>query len=165
MNRTDSAQKLNSPLHLIKAQWPFALPALGVSLTICLKRTDLAFSGPAMQHQVLMGSILFLVLFAVFKLFALGVAHQVRRELAEYETEQIDSRRLYVFVLYKEIIKAVIGVSSLAAWGAGLLLIPDLFPLPFPAIGGLGLLISVCILALTYGFVGFVDQIRYPPQN
>lgn len=162
MNRMDSERTLRTPRQILKAQIPFMLPALGASIALCTARYH---SAQPSFSPLLSAGALFVVLFLVFKLFALGVSTQVSRELADYATEQVDERRLYIFVFYKELIKAIIGVSALAAWGAGLLLIPDLFPIPFPAIGGLGLLITLTILALCYGLVNFVDGIRYPVDH
>lgn len=115
-------------------------------------------------RQALVASGIFVLLFIALRLFS-SVVKSHRLRLAEcYEVALEDQPRgMRFFVIYKEVIKAIMGCSFTLAWFAGLLFIVEKFGshllfVPF----GLTVLYSALLFAVSYVFVLFVDNIPYP---
>lgn len=114
-------------------------------------------------RQGLVAVGLFLLLFTALRIFSHNLAVQLQRVVISLDGEEVASRAVRVFVIYKEIVKAAVGVSLSLAWIAGLLFIVENFITAFflaPLLYALGL--STLLFAFTYAFVTFVDLIPYP---
>lgn len=115
----------------------------------------------ARQGLVAVG--LFLLLFTALRIFSHNLSVQLQRTTLSLDGEEVASRSVRVFVIYKEVVKAAVGVSLSLAWIAGLLFIAENFLSAFflvPVLYALGL--STLLFAFTYAFVAFVDLIPYP---
>ena len=112
-------------------------------------------------RQSLLTVLLFFGLFLTFRLFATAVASHVTLEMTDGEESNRQLVRL--FVIYKEVVKVVVGVSLALGWLAGLLFISEhfreLFLLVPVLLGGC---LTALLSALAYGFTSFVDHIHYP---
>jgi hypothetical protein len=94
----------------------------------------------------------------------------VRRHLV-HERENLSEGRtggllLWVFVLYKEVIKTIFGVSMALGWLAGLLFIVDYFrdySILVPVL--LGIPVSAVAFLPAYLFASFLDHIPYPRRG
>ncbi|AMV73836.1 hypothetical protein JCM30471_22560 [Desulfuromonas carbonis] len=112
-------------------------------------------------RQSFLTLLLFCGLFATFRLFSTAVASHVNLEMTDGEESNRQLVRL--FVIYKEVVKVVVGVSLSLGWLAGLLFISEHFREMFllvPVLLGGGL--TALLSALAYGFTSFVDHIHYP---
>ncbi len=119
-------------------------------------------AAPALiARQSFLTLLLFGGLFITFRLFATTVARHMTLEMTDGKESNRQLVRL--FVIYKEVVKVVVGVSLSLGWLAGLLFISEHFRemfllVPVQLGGGLTALLS----ALAYGFTSFVDHIHYP---
>jgi hypothetical protein len=106
------------------------------------------------------------LLFAALHLFAAGVRQHLARERAILDSEGVNGLFLGVFVLYKEAIKTVVGVSLTLGWLGGLLFIAEHFDSGFPLLPALlGVGLSAAAFLPAYLFSSFLDLIRYPRSN
>lgn len=110
-------------------------------------RPETAGSDQVVRHLLLSGAM-FLLQFVAFYLFSASVRRHLAGERRCLDGEQVSSLLLWAFVLYKEGIKTVIGVSLTLGWLAGLLfiaehcreqfiLVPALLSTPIIVTGGL----------------------------
>ena len=68
-----------------------------------------------------------------------------------------------LFVIYKEVVKTVVGVSLTLGWMAGLLFISEHFGALFLGVPVLlGVAYSALLFGLAHLFSSFVDHIHYP---
>jgi len=114
-----------------------------------------------LARQAVLAGLLFLLLYTMFRLFSAGVNNHVSRELAE--AEEANGKLLKLFVVYKEMVKTVVGVSLTLGWLASLLFIVENFgqaSLVLPVVMGFALTGLLFGMALT--FTSFMDHIRYP---
>jgi len=114
-------------------------------------------------RQGLVAAVLFLLLFTALRIFSHNVSIQGHRVTLSLDGEEVSSRSVRIFFLYKELVKATVGVSLSLAWIAGLLFIAASFPRSFwllPVLYGLGF--SALLFAMTSAFIAFVDLIPYP---
>jgi len=114
-------------------------------------------------RQGLVAVGLFLLLFTALRIFSHNLSLQLQRAIVSLDGEEVASRAVRIFVVYKEVVKVAVGVSLSLAWIAGLLFIAETFLSAFflvPVLYALGL--SALLFAFTYAFVTFVDLIPYP---
>lgn len=115
-------------------------------------------------RQALVAAGIFVLLFVALRLFSSVVrAHRLRLAACYDIPLEEQGRGMRLFVIYKEVVKAVMGCSFTLAWLAGLLFIVEKFAsqaifVPF----GLTVLYSAALFAVSYLFVLFVDNIPYP---
>jgi hypothetical protein len=117
-----------------------------------------------LARQVALAGLLFLLLYTMFRLFSAGVNNHVARELAE--VQEANGRLIRLFVVYKEMVKTVVGVSLTLGWLAGLLFIVENFgqaSLVLPVLMGAAFTGLLFAMALT--FTSFMDHIRYPQAD
>jgi hypothetical protein len=106
--------------------------------------------------------LLFVLLQVSAKLFNSSVRVHIAMEVAELGLDA-PSRFLKLFVLYKEMIKTVIGVSMALAWMAGVVFILELFVESFILVPILvALLYSIVLIGCMRLFVAIMDNIRFP---
>lgn len=146
-----------SPLSLLLAMF------LSIAFFLGTHRPESVSPDVLHRHLFLAGAI-FIFLSLVFSRFAVGVREELARE--RERLEQGYSRLLLrVFVVYKELIKTVVGVSLSLGWLAGLVFIAERFGdqiIIVPLLLGLGL--SAVAFLPAYLFASFVDMIRYPQE-
>lgn len=121
----------------------------------------LAAAPHLLAHQSVLTGLLFFGLFTTFCLFSRGVARHVVLEMVDGAEENRSLVRL--FVIYKEVVKVVVGVSLTLGWMAGLLFISEHFGDLFLAIPVLmGGALSALLAGMAHLFTSFVDHIHYP---
>jgi len=111
--------------------------------------------------QGMLTALLFCGLFVTFRLFSGAVASHVALEMVD--GEETNRQLVRLFVIYKEVVKTVVGVSLTLGWLAGLLFITEHFAgtvLVVPVL--LGCALSALVFGMTYLFTSFVDHIHYP---
>ena len=114
-------------------------------------------------QQGVVASGLFLLLFVSLRIFSHIISQQLHRVIHSLDGEAVSSRSVRVFVVYKELVKAAVGVSLSLAWIAGLLYIGEVFAASLLLVPVFcALVYSSVLFAVTYGFVTFVDLIPYP---
>lgn len=125
-----------------------------------------ATAGPdALARHLVCSAAMFLLLFAALCLFSGAVRRHLERERADLGGG-FNPVFLWVFVVYKEAVKAVVGVSLSLGWLAGLLFISERFSGQFillPAV--LGVVFSAIALWPAHLFGAVLDQIRYPQRG
>jgi hypothetical protein len=116
----------------------------------------------APPRQLLLAGAFCIGLFVTFRVFGRGIRRQLALERGRLQ-EGYSRAWLWFFVVYKELIKTVIGVSFTLGWLAGLLFVAERFGdqfLAVPALLGLG--VSALALLPAYLFTSFIDLIHYP---
>lgn len=114
------------------------------------------------SKQFGLACLFFILLQVSAKLFNSSVQVHIATEVKELDLEA-PSRFLKLFVLYKELIKTVIGVSMALAWMAGVVFILELFADAFVLVPVLvALLYSVVLMGCMRLFVAIMDNIRFP---
>jgi hypothetical protein len=117
------------------------------------------------RHLLLSGAM-FLLQFVAFYLFSASVRRHLAGERRSLDGEQVNGLLLWSFVLYKEGIKTVIGVSLTLGWLAGLLYIAehcrDQFIL-VPVL--LGVALSALVFLPALFFSSLIEHIRYPQKG
>ncbi len=114
-----------------------------------------------LARQGLFSALFFCGLFVTFRLFSSAVAGHVALEMVD--GEETNRRLVRLFVIYKEVVKTVVGVSLTLGWLAGLLFISEHFSGWFIGVPVLlGGALSALVFGLTYVFSSFVDHIHYP---
>jgi len=135
-----------------------------VSLVLAFPNLRGAFAGSAPPFRPLaLSALLFLLLYLALRLFAATVSRHIGLERAHLETAEVNRVALFLFVAYKEAVKAIFGVSLTLAWMAGVLFILETFASHFflvPVV--LGLLYSALLFLLVFSFAAFLDLFRYP---
>lgn len=123
-----------------------------------------AFAGSAPPFRPLaLTAVLFVLLYFAFGLFSAAVSRHMALERAHLETAEVNWIALFLFVAYKETVKAIFGVSLSLAWMAGVLFILETFRGHFilvPVVLGLGY--SALLFLLVFFFASFLDLFRYP---
>ncbi len=140
------------------------LAAALLSLTMFYLCTRTLPSGSDLvARQGLVASGVFLLLFAALRIFSYNLSSQFHRVTLSLDGEEVSSRSVRIFVIYKELVKTAVGVSLSLAWIAGILYIAETFVASFlliPVLYTLGY--SSLLFAVAYGFMIFVDLIPYP---
>jgi len=109
---------------------------------------------------------MFLLQFMAIYLLSTSVRRHLASERESLGGDKVNSLLLWAFVLYKEGIKTVIGVSLTLGWLAGLLFIADHFREQFILVPVLlGVVLSALVFLPAYFFSSLLDHIRYPQQN
>lgn len=112
-------------------------------------------------RQAMLTVMLFACLYATFRLFGQAVRSRVVAEMSGGEGS--DPRVVRMFVIYKEVVKTVVGVSMTLGWLAGLLFIAEHFGQMFVGVPVLmGLALSGMLFGMAHVFASFVDHIHYP---
>lgn len=117
------------------------------------------------RHLILSGAM-FLLQFVAFHLLCASVRRHLAGEQAELGPGRAGGPLLWAFVLYKEAVKTVVGVSLTLGWLAGLLFIAERFGDRFilvPAV--LGLVLSALAFLPAIFFSSLLDHIRYPQRG
>lgn len=121
----------------------------------------LAAAPHLLAHQSVLTGLLFFGLFTTFCLFSRNVSRHVVLEMVDGAEENRSLVRL--FVIYKEVVKTVVGVSLTLGWLAGLLFISEHFAAQLLAIPVLlGAAYSALLFGIAQFFASFVDHIHYP---
>jgi hypothetical protein len=124
-------------------------------------------AGPdQMARLLLLSSAMFLLQFIALYLFSTSVRRHLAGEREGLDGERVNALVLWAFVLYKEGIKLVIGVSLTLGWLAGLLYIAEQFRDQFilvPAL--LGVALSALAFLPAFFFSSLLDHLRYPQQD
>ena len=108
-------------------------------------------------------ALLFILVYFAIRLFASAIHRHMAFERSHMETAEANRIALFLFVSYKESVKAIFGVSLTLAWMAGVLFILESFRAQFilvPVFLGLGY--SVLLFLLVFSFAAFLDHFRYP---
>ena len=137
-----------------------ALASSGIFLLRHAERLD---TPELLIRPALLSGGLFILLSVAFGLFASAMRRQIALELKRLGSAPAPSRMLRLFVLYKEGVKSVFGVSMILGWMAGMLFIVDhfqeaLFLVPLL----LGLAYSTLFYFLVFSFSALLDLIPYP---
>jgi hypothetical protein len=136
------------------------LTSAGLSITLfSYQAYSLTFDNALLSRQLLLSALLFLSTFLALRLFAHLVARSV-----EYQTSQRDAvvfpSTLRSLVVFKELVKCVVGLSLTLVWAAGLLSISETFVNSLPIITvGVGSGFSLLLFFVAYLFVLFADWI------
>jgi hypothetical protein len=124
-------------------------------------------TGPnQMARHLLLSGAMFLLQFVAFYLFSASVRRHLVGERRSLDGEQVNGLFLWFFVLYKEAIKTIVGVSLTLGWLAGLLFIAEHFREQFilvPAL--LGAALSALAFLPAFFFSSLLDHIRYPQRD
>ena len=141
---------------------PLFFAALG-SIAVFAGNLQRVIADPGVlpRHVALTG-LFFVLLFLAFHLFAREVGRQLTMEMNDLDGAC--AKVVKMFVVYKEVVKTMVGVSLTLAWLAGLLYLSEHIQasLILPVLGGLGL--SALLFGMAAGFVAFVDHIHYPKE-
>jgi hypothetical protein len=146
-----------------KSHFPFLLALLFSGLFFSSAYRPEVAGSDQLIRLLKLSCILFLLQFVAFSLLAASV----RRHLA-HERENLSPGRgggllLWTFVLYKEAVKTVFGVSMTLGWLAGMLFITDHFRDHFILVPVLlGLPFSAIAFLPAYLFAALLDHIPYP---
>lgn len=128
-------------------------------------RPETAGPDQVARHLLLSGAM-FLLQFVAFNLFSASVRRHLAGERRSLDGEQVNGLLLWFFVLYKEGIKTIVGVSLTLGWLAGLLFIADHCREQFilvPAL--LGAALSALAFLPAFFFSSLLDHIRYPQRG
>lgn len=128
-------------------------------------RPDSAGADQMARHLLLSGAM-FLLQFIAIYLFSTSVRRHLAGERQFLDGERVNGLLLWVFVLYKEGIKTVIGVSLALGWLAGLLFISEHFSnqlILIPVL--LGVVLSAVLFLPALFFSSLLDNIRYPQKG
>jgi hypothetical protein len=128
-------------------------------------RPDSAGADQMARHLLLSGAM-FLLQFIAIYLFSTSVRRHLAGERQCLDGERVNGLLLWVFVLYKEGIKTVIGVSLALGWLAGLLFISEHFSnqlILIPVL--LGVVLSAVLFLPALFFSSLLDNIRYPQKG
>jgi hypothetical protein len=144
---------------------PFALVlALLFSIAFFASGYRPETAGPdQMARHLLLSGAMFLLQFIAFCLLCASVRRHLAGERANLDPGRTGGLLLWAFVLYKEAVKTVFGVSLTLGWLAGLLFIAEHFGDRFilvPAL--LGLALSALAFLPAFFFSSLLDHIRYP---
>jgi hypothetical protein len=114
------------------------------------------------RHLALSGAM-FLLQYLAFSLFSASLRRHLARERTGLNVERVNRLLFWVFVLYKEIIKTVVGVSLTLGWLAGLLFIAEHCRGQFVLVPVLlGLALSALAFLPAFFISAVLDHIRYP---
>lgn len=128
-------------------------------------RPEVSGSDQMARHLLLSGAM-FLLQFLAFCLFSASLRRNLSGERKNLNGEQVNGLLLWFFVLYKEGLKAVVGVSLTLGWLAGLLYIAENCKGQFillPAL--LGVVLSALAFLPAHFFTSLIDHIRYPQKG
>lgn len=117
------------------------------------------------RHLFFSGAM-FLLQFIAIYLFSASLRRHFACEKGGLGGEPANSFLLWAFVLYKEGVKTVIGVSLTLGWIAGLLFIAEAFSdhiILVPVL--LGVALSAVVFLPAWFFSSLIEHIRYPQQN
>jgi hypothetical protein len=124
-------------------------------------------AGPdQVARHLLISGVMFLLQFLAFYLFSASVRRHLAGERRSLDCEQVNGLLLWFFVLYKEGIKTIVGVSLTLGWLAGLLFIAEHCREQFilvPAL--LGAALSALAFLPAFFFSSLLDHIRYPQRG
>jgi len=148
---------------ILRNSRPLLLAALASSGIFLLCHGDRLNNPALLVRPALLTGGLFLLLAVAFVLFSASMRRQVELELGRSGSRTAPSGMLRLFVLYKEGVKSVFGVSMMLGWIAGVLFIVEhlresLFVLPLM----LGLIYSALLYFLVFSFSALLDLIPYP---
>lgn len=139
------------------------LVSAGLSLGLFAFATrSVSFDSTLFSRHLLVSTLIFVFTFLSLRLFAHVVAQHLGKEVAALDGVEVSARSLWIFVVYKELVKCAVGVSLTLAWIAGLLFFTEKFAASFLMLTGAGVAYSGALYLFTYVFVLFVDQIPYP---
>jgi len=146
-------------------RWPVSLSLAGLLAAAYLAAGMVpASAGPdALARHLVCSAAMFLLLFAALSLFSGAARRHLAQERAGLDGARVNPLLLWVFVVYKEAIKTVVGVSLCLGWLAGLLFIAEHFRDQFillPVVLGVALSALAFLPALLFSAV--LDHIRYP---
>lgn len=141
------------------------LTSAGLSITLfSYQMHSLAFDNALLPRQLLLSVLLFLSTFLALRLFTRMVARSVDIQIATLDAMVVPPA-LRVFVVCKELVKCVVGLSLTLAWVAGLLYISATFVDASPIITvGMGSGYSLLVYLAAYSVVLFVDRIPWSPD-
>ena len=141
------------------------LTSAGLSLTLFAYQThSLTFDDPLLPRRLLLSTLLFLATFLTLRLFAHLVARSLACQSSALATE-VAPPGLWIFVVCKELVKCVIGLSLTLAWFAGLLHIGTTFvAMPSVVVLGAGCGYSLSIYLVAYAMVHFIDRLPWSPD-
>lgn len=107
--------------------------------------------------------LLFVLLFGIIRALVADVRRELLQQGGDAKADRGEVRTLALFALLKALVRCVVGVSLILVWLAGVFSVLERHA------GGerpLGLLLaavySVVIFLLAFGFVSFMDRIRFP---
>jgi hypothetical protein len=160
----DMVQKVKAAVG--KSPFAFVL-ALLISVAFFASGYRPETAGPdQMARHLLLSGAMFLLQFMAIYLFSTSVRRHLASERGGLDGERVNGLLLWSFVLYKEGIKTVLGVSLTLGWMAGLLFIAehcrDQFIL-VPAL--LGVALSALVFLPAFFFSSLLDHIRYPQKG
>lgn len=116
--------------------------------------------------QVVRHGAMFVLQFAAIYLLASSLRRRFASEKGGLGGDPVNGFLLWAFILYKEGVKTVIGVSLTLGWIAGLLFIAETFSdqiILVPVL--LGVALSVALFLPAWFFSSLLDQIRYPQKS
>ncbi|HXV22399.1 MAG TPA: hypothetical protein VD811_15555 [Desulfuromonadales bacterium] len=119
-----------------------------------------------MTRHLLLSGAMFLLQFVAFYLFSASVRQHLAGERRNLDGEQVSGLLLWFFILYKEGIKTIVGVSLTLGWLAGLLFIAEHCREQFILVSALlGVALSALAFLPAFFFSSLLDHIRYPQKG
>lgn len=117
-------------------------------------------------RHLLFSSAMFLLQFIAIYLLSSSLRRHFASEKGSLGGEPVNNFLLWAFILYKEGVKTVIGVSLTLGWIAGLLFIAETFSdqiILVPVLFGVAL--SALVFLPAWFFSSLLDHIRYPQKG
>ena len=129
-----------------------------------LASSDFSHLNPeTLAYQAVYSSVFFGLVWTAFRIFKGAIEYRLG---LENETRRSAPLSTFVFVIYLEIVKHVVGVSFTLGWIAGNLACWDYLghePLITPLAASL--LISLSTFVILYNFTKLLDQLHWPQKD
>ncbi len=146
-----------------KRPFPLFLALLFSGLFFSSAYPQEAAGSGQMFHLLKHSAALFLLQFIAFSLLSASVRRHIAHERENLHPGKKGGLLLWIFVLYKEGVKTVFGVSMTLGWMAGMLFLTDYFrdqSIVLPML--LGIPLSAVAFLPAYLFASLLDHIPYP---
>ena len=149
-----------------KRNFPFILALLFSGAFFATNFRPETFGPDQVARQLLFSVAMFLLQFMAIYLLSSSLRRHFASEKGSLGGEPVNNFLLWLFILYKEGVKTVIGVSLTLGWIAGLLFIAETFSNQFILVPVLlGVALSAVLFLPAWFFSSLLDHLRYPLKD